>query len=208
MIRHKKLLLRNTDENLWIYETSSFQIPKEIINQYNLNNMVSPNGWVYIDIRKVIPGLQQVCRISNDILTSHLANFGYSPTRLTPGLWKHESRLITFSLVVDDFGVKYVGKKHSNHLLASLHQLYTVTQNWTGSLFSGMILEWNYIEKCVHFSMPGYIPAMLHRFQHRIPFQYQDAPHAWTKPTYGAKLNYAPDTDNSPVLSATKIRHI
>ena len=62
------------------------QIPKEIINQYNLNDIVSPNGWVYIDIRKLIPGLQEVGRISNERLTSHLAYFGYPPTQLIPGL--------------------------------------------------------------------------------------------------------------------------
>jgi hypothetical protein len=28
----------------------------------------------------------------------------------TPGLWTHKTRPILFSLVVDDFGVKYVGK--------------------------------------------------------------------------------------------------
>ena len=33
-------------------------------------------------------------------------------------------------------------------------------------------------------------------------------PHAWIKPTYGAKVQYAPNTDNSPVLSDTEIRHI
>ena len=38
----------------------------------------------------------------------------------TPGLWKHVSRPIAFTLVVDDFGVKYVGKKKDNHLVAAL----------------------------------------------------------------------------------------
>ena len=71
-----------------------------------------------------------------------------------------------------------------------------------------MNLEWNYIEKYANVYMPGYIPSMLHRFQHIIPVQRQDAPHAWTKPTYGDKVQYAPKTDNSPVLLAIKIRHI
>ena len=30
----------------------------------------------------------------------------------TPGLWLHEWRPIQFSLVVDDFGVKYVGEEN------------------------------------------------------------------------------------------------
>ena len=148
------------------------QIPPQKIYQYNLNNIVSPNRWVHINIRKLIPGLNQAGRIANDKLTSRLDNFGYSPTRLTPGLWKHEYQPINFYLVVDNFSVRYFGKKHAHHLLASLRQLYTLTKDWTGIRFNGMNLEWNYIEKYVDVSMPGYIPAMLHRFQHRIPVQH------------------------------------
>ena len=39
-------------------------------------------------------------------LKKHLAQYGYAPCRYMPGLWKHETRPITFCLVVDDFEVK------------------------------------------------------------------------------------------------------
>ena len=181
---------------------------REIIDQYNINDIFYPNGWVCIEFRIGILGLKRVGRIPNDRLTSHLANFGYYPTRLKLGLWKYESWPITFSLVMDNFSDKYGRKKHANHVLASLHQLYTVTEDWNGRIFIGMTLEWNYIGKNVNVSMPGYIPAMIHHLQHRIPVQHQDDPNTWTKPTYGAKVQYAPNTDNSPVLSDTEIRHI
>ena len=32
------------------------------------------------------------------------------------GLWKHNIQPINFTLVVDDFGVKYSGKEHTLHL--------------------------------------------------------------------------------------------
>ena len=32
------------------------QITKEIIAQHNLNYIVSPDGWVYIEIQRLIPG--------------------------------------------------------------------------------------------------------------------------------------------------------
>jgi hypothetical protein len=42
---------------------------------------------------------------------------GYFQHRHTPGLWAHgRSHPIQFTLVVDDFGVKYVGKEHAEHL--------------------------------------------------------------------------------------------
>jgi hypothetical protein len=33
----------------------------------------------------------------------------------TPGLWRHESHHLTFTLVVEDFGVKFVNKEDVDH---------------------------------------------------------------------------------------------
>jgi hypothetical protein len=49
---------------------------------------------------------------------------------------------------------------------------------------------------------------MLHKFQHKTPAKYQGAPHAWTTPTYGAKVQYATPADESPVLPAAAITDI
>ena len=35
----------------------------------------------------------------------------------TPGLWRYVTRPVQFTLVVDDFGVNYVGKEHADHLI-------------------------------------------------------------------------------------------
>ena len=64
-----------------------------------------------MEIRKGMPGLKQSGRIASDLLKTHLTQFGYAPVSCTPDLWKHATHDITFSLVVDDFGIKYVGKK-------------------------------------------------------------------------------------------------
>ena len=85
-------------------------VPEEIIEQYDLNILVCLNDWIYIEIHNGMPGLKQAGRIANDWLKIHLTQFGYAPIPHTPALCKHATRDITFSLVVDDFGVKYVGK--------------------------------------------------------------------------------------------------
>jgi hypothetical protein len=36
--------------------------------------------------------------------------------RHTPGMWLHKTRPIAFSLIVDDFVVKYGGQQHAHHL--------------------------------------------------------------------------------------------
>ena len=53
-------------------------LPEEIIAQYNLLQLAS-NGWLYLEIRKGMPGLKQAGRIANNRLKIHLAKFVYSP---------------------------------------------------------------------------------------------------------------------------------
>ena len=113
--------------------------PDEIIEQYRLNTL-SSNGWVYLKIRKGMPSLKQAGRIANNRLKAHLANFGFPPVPRTPALWKHNTKPIWFSLVVDDFGVKYIGKENSDHLIQALQKLYTISIDWTGSLFCGLTI--------------------------------------------------------------------
>jgi hypothetical protein len=65
------------------------------------------------------------------------------PFRHTHSLWKHDTRPITSTLVVDNLGVRYVGKEHADHLLNALKQDYEVTEDWTGGLYSGIKLDWD-----------------------------------------------------------------
>jgi hypothetical protein len=156
-------------------------LPQEIIEQYQLLPLVH-DGWVYVEIRKGMYGLPQAGIIANQRLEKHLAKYGYKPTYLTPGLWRHESRPITFSLVVDDFGVKCVGDQHARHLIKALEDLYTVSSDWTGSLYCGLTLNWDYTNRTVDLSMPNYVAMALHKFQHPPPSRRQHAPHQWTRP--------------------------
>ena len=82
-------------------------IPDKIVDQYSLKDLVTPDGWVYIEIRKRMYGIKQAGLIANVRLTAHLAKYGYAPTPRTPGLWRHHTCNISFCLVIDDFGVKY-----------------------------------------------------------------------------------------------------
>ena len=105
-------------------------LTEEIIAQYNLLQLAS-NGLVYLEIRKCMPGLKQAGRIENERLKIHLIKFGYSPVARTPSLWKHATKDICVSLVVDDLGVKYVGKDTADHLIQALKKLYTISIDWT-----------------------------------------------------------------------------
>ena len=77
-------------------------------------------GYVLMEIQKGMYGLPQAGIIANKLLKKHLPKKGYYELPHTPGLWKHVSCPVMFTLVVDDFGVKYAGEQHARHLLESI----------------------------------------------------------------------------------------
>ena len=85
--------------------------PADIIAHYRLNDKVL-NGYIYMEIQKGMYGLLQAGIIANKLLKERLARHGYFEQPHTPGLWKHVSRPVWFNLCVDDFRIKYIGRKH------------------------------------------------------------------------------------------------
>ena len=98
-------------------------IPQEIIDHYNLNELAH-NGNVYIQINKGIYSPKEAGALANEQLQLHLAPYGYKPAKFTPGLWLHDTNKVIFTLVVDDFGVKYIGKENALHLISALKDKY------------------------------------------------------------------------------------
>ena len=65
-------------------------------------------------------GLPQSDIIAQEQLTKISENHGYKESDIVPGLWTHVLRPIQFTLVVNGFGVKYIRKQDSEHLLAAI----------------------------------------------------------------------------------------
>ena len=55
-----------------------------------------------------------------------------------------------FTLVVDNFRVKYVGKEHALYLKHTLEENYTVTEEWDGKRYIVITLDWDYKGRHVH----------------------------------------------------------
>jgi hypothetical protein len=176
------------------------RFPEEIIQKYNLNNL-AVDSWVYIKIRKGMYGLKQAGLLANQLLQTRLNPFGYYPARHTPGLWLHKTRPISFTLVVDYFAVKYVGKQQAEHLQNALLQTYELTTDWTATVYSGMTLKWDYGKWTCDISMHGYVSKVLSKFQHDAPKHPQHTPSWYVMPVYGAKTHYA-TKDETPPLTA------
>jgi hypothetical protein len=138
-------------------------IPQETIDKYNLIELAQ-DGKLYIEIQKGMYGLPHAGILTNELLQRNLAKDGYRPTQHTHGLWKRDTRPLSFSLVVDDFGVKYVGREHAEHLMECIKNNYNISSNWNCSAYYGLTLEWDYKNCTVDLSMPGYIKVALHKY--------------------------------------------
>ena len=160
-------------------------IPQDIIDQYKLLPLVRI-GYVYIEIQRGMYRLPQAGILAKNQLTKRLEPKGYYQCRHTPGLWRHKWRPILFSLVVDDFGIKYVRKEHANHLIAAIEENYEFSTDWVGTLYFGIKITWDYVKCIVDLSMPNYIYSMLHKYQHPTSKRAQHYPHPWNRRTYGA----------------------
>jgi hypothetical protein len=122
-------------------------------------------------------GLKEAAIIAFNQLVTKLVPAGYKPAPFTPGLWRHHTKKTTFVLCVDNFGVKYISKSDTQHLIDIIKAHYELTIDWSGSRYWGLTLNWPYDQGYVDVSMHG----------HHLPLsRNQHAPHKWVEPAYGS----------------------
>ena len=181
-------------------------IPIEFMNAYNLHEKVK-DGYVYMEIRRGIYGLPQAGILANKLLKERLLRHGYVETK-TPGLFTHIWRPIKFTLIVDDFGVEYVGQEHAQHLISSLQKYYPIEIDWTGSRYCGIDLKWNYNENWLDISMDKYFPMQLKKYNHPTPSKPQHSPFPSEPKKYGKDAQQSPPDDNTALLDNVKKKQI
>ena len=140
-------------------------IPQSFIEKYNLMSKVQ-NGFVYCEIVRGMYGLPQAGKLANDLIKKRLLGNDYFELDHTPGIFKHKWRPIWCTLTVDDFGIKYVGKQHAEHRMATLRHYYKMTTDWNGTIYCGITPKWNYDEGYVDISMPNYVAKNLIEYNH------------------------------------------
>ena len=183
-------------------------IPHENITHYKLHDIVH-NGKVYMEIRRRMYSLPQAGILAEKQLIHFLRRYGYAPVCHTPGLWRHTWRPISFCLVVDDFGVKYFGKEHADHLIQCLRNHYQeVDIDWNGNRFCGVYLDWDYNQRTCSLSMPGYVTNALHKFQPTPHKKAQDSPYPATEKQYGVRVDLTDPIDTTARLPPHEIKRL
>jgi hypothetical protein len=87
-------------------------------------------------------------------------------------------------------------------------ETYEVTEDWTGDLYCGITLKWNYDKQWLDISMTGYIKKLLLKYKHQMPTKPQHCPYAPAPEQYGAKAQAPLPVDISPKLPPKEIKEI
>ena len=87
-----------------------------------------------MEISKGIYGLPQAGKLSQDRLVQHLAANEYIQCANTSCLFVHKTNGVAFTLVVDDFLIKFKERQSADHLLNSLRELYKITTDFSPTL--------------------------------------------------------------------------
>jgi hypothetical protein len=166
-------------------------------------------GFVHLEMQKAaVWGLPQAGILANKCLQHKLAPFGCFEHVSFPGLWYHETRPISFTLVVDDFVVKYLNQDDIDHLIALIKRTYTLTKEWMGNLYCGICLDWDYTNCMVIISMPGYIKKKLQQYSHIASKQVQNFPYMPAPKQFGSKAQAPLPPNLSPKLDKAGIKKV
>ncbi len=168
-------------------------MPEDVTVHYHLLDIATLNGYVYCKICQGTYGLPQAGIIAQELLAKRLKKNGYNQSKTTPGLWTHEWHRITFSLIVNNFGIKYTGEEHAQHLIQAVQKqkYHTCLFDKEGERYCGLTIKWDYASKKVHLLMPLYVEKALKQFQHTPPIVLQDPLHQHIKKKNGAKVQHA-----------------
>ena len=134
--------------------------------------------------------------------SARLEHHGYIKAGVTDGLFKHKTRDISFTLVVDDFGVCYKNKADAEHLINILERHYPIKADWKGDKYIGIGLGWGYGSKALATSMKGYAKKALLQLKHGTPTKPCHSPSKHEPPKHGQKAQMAKLDLSAPMAAA------
>jgi hypothetical protein len=181
--------------------------PPWIIAQFDLLSKIV-RKYIYLQMQKAVWGLPQAGTLANKLLRKRLTPHGYYKCKNTPSLWKHTSRPISFTLVVDNLGIKYESKEDIDHQIAAIKIKYKLSEDWSGNLYCSIKLNWDYDKCTLDISMPGYIVKQLQRYKHASSTCPQHCPFYPQPKQYGSAAQCLIEPDTSPPLSKKDIKQV
>ena len=111
----------------------------------------------------------------------------------------------SFTLVVDDFGTYTTSCADLDHLHSAINSKYTARISYTGSLYIGMTLKWDYQQRHinVNVSILGHINYALVRSNVTLSHYPQYSPHVCNPINYGAPTQFTNKKQGFLIIDTT-----
>ena len=123
---------------------------------------------------------------------------GFGQAQKTDGLFTQVLRDISFTLVVDDFGIKFTNEQDCDYLIKIMREKYKFKVDYEAKQYIGIHLKWDYVKREVVCSMEGYITKALKELEHIFPKKHYYRPSNTRPPTYGFKIQYVKEDLSKP----------
>ncbi len=96
-----------------------------------------------------------------------------------------------------------------DHLIAAIKAKYNkLSEDWSGELYCGIKLTWDYDARTLNISMPGYGQKQLQRYEHALPSKPQNCPFSPQPKQYGSEAQRPIEPDTSPPLSEEEKKQV
>ena len=164
---------------------------------------------IYVQVNKGMYGIPDSGRLAKDRLDVLLDSACFYKTPSTPCLYRHRTRKICFSLIVDDFLIVHTEDEDRDYLFETLRTTYTLKTNTTQTIkYVGITISKDDKARQLTLSVPGY---RLHQGHPRAlrPPRRARAPHPHPGTLHSTALreqraaHSAEDTSRKPSASET-----
>ena len=136
------------------------QIPESTLTEYG-SKIHWRDDKTMVQLNNSLYGLPQAGKVSADKVIHLLSRHGYTQCAHTPCLYTHATNGLYFTLVVDDYLLKYHDKAAAEHLISILEKEYEVKVDWEAQRYLGMKIEHDREQRTIALSMPGYASPQL-----------------------------------------------
>jgi hypothetical protein len=113
-----------------------------------------------------------------------------------------------FTLVVDDFAVKFHTRDAADHLLSSIRQEYKIEADWDASTYLGMTITQDRVHHTISLSMPGYVAAAAKLFNVTKASRPTHTPLKYSPPFHFTSDPQLAVDDTSPPLAPVDVTFI
>ena len=167
-------------EYLWI---PTKHMMANTLDAFGLHTYIS-NDKILFEVNGSMYGHPAAGRIAQTDFKALVKSNDYYEHPDVPCLFLHRTRPTSFTLIVDDLGIKIFSENDLQHLIDTIKTKWDVKVDRTGAKYNGIRLLWDYDNRTLITDIPNYVKEGLAKLQ-LPPNKMHATPAPYVAPIYG-----------------------